>query len=336
MPATANQNLAQIKIKKGINPYYLVAFLNCRYGKLIFERVQTGNVQSRLNLEQIKNIKIPIFNKLFQENIENTIKQGINIKHQSKVLYEEAEELLLEELGLKDWKPKHQLSFIRNFSDTQKAQRLDAEYFQPKYDEIIHKIASYYHGFCELGDICKIKNGSFVSDEHYTTQKTDTGYIRIKEIQAKGSINKDEIVFLKDFVKTNETCVIENDFIVATIGTVGKINRIDAELEGYIISNNTSRIRLINHKINPLFFELLTQSLLFQQQIQRDFTQTVQPKISNLVIKNNTDTPADVMYGAYSNDNNSSNHYLNFRKLQLVQEVKMWHNYSKKLSLFLR
>ena len=50
--------------------------------------------------------------------------------------------------------------------------------------------------------------------------------------------------------------------------------------------NNTSRIRILN-TFNPFCLELLMQSVLFQDQIQREFTQTAQPKISNLIIEKN-------------------------------------------------
>ena len=46
-----------------------------------------------------------------------------------------------------DWKPKHTVTFVKNFSDTQKAERIDAEYFQPKYEEIIEAVKKYKGGF---------------------------------------------------------------------------------------------------------------------------------------------------------------------------------------------
>jgi len=49
----------------------------------------------------------------------------------------------LEELGLKDFEIKDDLSYIVNLSEVKSAHRADAEYFQPKYNRLIEKIKKY-------------------------------------------------------------------------------------------------------------------------------------------------------------------------------------------------
>ena len=51
--------------------------------------------------------------------------------------------------------------FIKNFSETEEAERIDAEYFQPKYEEIIEAVKKYKGGFGELGELVKIKDKNF-------------------------------------------------------------------------------------------------------------------------------------------------------------------------------
>lgn len=58
-----------------------------------------------------------------------------------------SEHVLLSELELLNWEPNHELSFVKNYSETQKADRLDAEYFQPKYEEIVKIIKKCKGGF---------------------------------------------------------------------------------------------------------------------------------------------------------------------------------------------
>ncbi len=97
-----------------------------------------------------------------------------------------------------------------------------------------------------------------------------------------------ECVYIDDsFKTTNETIVKEGDFVFATIGnTIGKVNLIPKELEGSFISNNTSKFALNDKNIKPHFLELLLRSILVQEQIRREFTQTAQPKISNTSLEN--------------------------------------------------
>lgn len=141
LPATANQNLAQIEpdIKK-IDPFYLAIFLCSRFGKKQFERLATGNVQPWLNLKQINSLKIfvPSYNE--QLTIRNCALQALKQYQDSKIFYSQAENLLLGELRLKDFEAENDLSYIINLSDVKSAHRADAEYFQPKYERFISKV----------------------------------------------------------------------------------------------------------------------------------------------------------------------------------------------------
>ena len=53
--------------------------------------------------------------------------------NQSKKSYQEAEQILLEALSLKDYKPKHEISFDANLNEVLNSKRIDSEYYQPKY-----------------------------------------------------------------------------------------------------------------------------------------------------------------------------------------------------------
>lgn len=135
----SNQATAKITLKKDFSPYYLTAFLNCYYGRKQTERNIVSSVQPNIFLWQIKNFKVPIIFEDKQKEIEKIYKQGLDELEDSKLLYSQAENLLLAELGLKNFKIEDNLSFIVNLSDIKSAHRGDAEYFQPKYDKLISK-----------------------------------------------------------------------------------------------------------------------------------------------------------------------------------------------------
>lgn len=141
LPASANQNLAQIKpdIDK-INPIYLSVFLNSKFGHLQFDQFATGNVQPWLNLSQIKSIKVYVPSKDFQESVKNLALQSLEKRNNSKSLYVQAENLLLEELGLKDFENEEDLYSVVNFSDIKENKRMDPDYFQPKYERLLKAI----------------------------------------------------------------------------------------------------------------------------------------------------------------------------------------------------
>ncbi len=274
--------------KKLINPYFVYSFLKTKFFTTKMMRENTATMYPAITDHDVLNVKIPLFSQTFQLQIEKLVKQAHHKLDTSKTLYREAEALLLEEVGLKDFTPSQEKVSVKNFSESfGTSGRLDAEYYQPKYEELEKKIKSYSNGYLKLGEISKISNGSLIDKEYYV-EDSKRAYIRIKELSKSGFINQEQIIYIDDkFIHTNETIVQENEFIIATIGdTIGKSNRIPKELNHSFISNNTSKLCLLGNTFNPLFFEVLLHSLLFQEQINKYKTQTGQPKIRNEDIEN--------------------------------------------------
>ena len=260
-------------------------------------RANTASLYPAILDSDIYGCKIPIFPMSFQLEIQKLVKDSHKALESSKALYKEAENLLYESLGLDSKNPLQSIlnnqNQIPNYTiKTLKESflqtgRLDSECYQGKYEDMESFIKNYSSGYCKLADIGEFINGSFISESFYA-QKAQRAYIRIKELSLNAPIKIDECIYIEDdFVASNETIVKENDFVIATIGnTIGKVNIIPKELNGSFISNNTSRFRLTSKDYIPLFVELLLRSMLVQKQIQRNFTQTAQPKISNASLEN--------------------------------------------------
>ena len=130
----SNQAIANINVSKRISPYYLTIFLNSKYGKGQTKRLTISSVQPNLLLTQVKNIKTYMPNFQFQEIISEHYKAALNVLAKSENLHNQAQTLLLTELGLTDRQPRHQLTFVKNYSDTKQSNRIDAEYYKPKYE----------------------------------------------------------------------------------------------------------------------------------------------------------------------------------------------------------
>ena len=112
--------------------------------------------------------------------IVETVKNAIFALERAKQIYAEAQTLLLSELGLADWQPKQQLTFVKNFSDTKDAGRVDADYFQPKYDEIINAIKNYPGGWDTLGNLVTLKKCVEVGSKEYI--ETGIPFVRVSNL----------------------------------------------------------------------------------------------------------------------------------------------------------
>ncbi|MGG7074496.1 restriction endonuclease subunit S [Campylobacter sp. 9BO] len=276
---------------------FVFCFLNMEnIRKIAADNMIGTSGRQRVPTNFYENLLIPLFPIEFQQQIEQMVRQSHECLEQSKGLYRQAEILLYEEIGLD---PNDPLSSIQPLSNRLNVSvqtlkqsflatgRLDSEYYQQKYDDIENLIKNYHNGYMRLKDIGNFANGSLISEDFYV-EKAKRAYIRIKELSFNSPIKIEESVYIDDnFEAKNETAVKENDFIIATIGnTIGKVNLVPKELSGSFISNNTSKFSLFDKNIMPEFLELLLRSVIVQEQIQRDFTQTAQPKISNYSLEN--------------------------------------------------
>lgn len=127
-----------------MNPFYLTAYFSCKYGYALIRRGQRGAAQPGINLFDLRNIPVPVVSDDFQDEIEKLVLKSREIRKDSSKQYRQAEQLLLSQLGLQDWNPSHTLAYVRNFSKLARARRMDAEHFQPRYDDVIKHISAYH------------------------------------------------------------------------------------------------------------------------------------------------------------------------------------------------
>ena len=170
-----------------INKYYLWAFLHSSYGQKLLWRSASRTGQPHLNLTSIMNLKIAEFPYELQERISSLYIQSVKIKRQSKSCYDEAEKMLERALGLEDFTPSKQNISIKSLNESfNLTGRLDAEYYQPKYED--------YKKLIHLNEI--VASLCNVYDENINPLKEQSyNYIELADVGVSGNIiNTEEIV----------------------------------------------------------------------------------------------------------------------------------------------
>ena len=222
--ATINQNLVRIKTEN-INSYYLALFLGSSFGQNCITRLSAGNVQQIINYPNLKNISIPIFSDKFQLECQKIYLKSNEYRSNSNNLYKKSQSLLLSELGLNKWEPKHKLSYIKNFSDVEEAGRFDAEYFQPKYDEIVNAIKSYKGGWDVLSNQFKQNKKQMIIENDKNYEYIEIGSINVStgELEplfltgvelpanAKIKLNKNDLIISKVRTYRGAVSIINKD-----------------------------------------------------------------------------------------------------------------------------
>lgn len=149
---SSNQAIAKVTLKKNLNPYFISTFLNSRHGQNQINRLKTITGQPNINMSLIKSLKIIILSNEFQARVEEVVKHSHQNLLESQSLYSDAQNILLEKSGLLGWSPTSKNNNQKAFSASfLKTGRLDAQYYQPKYDELENKIKA--HSFKQIKDI---------------------------------------------------------------------------------------------------------------------------------------------------------------------------------------
>lgn len=264
---------------------YILSYLNSKIGQTQILRLISGNAQPKLNVYDIENLFFPIFSDNFYNQISNLIVESFKQVKSSKILYKHAEQLLLSELELLNWKPKHELAFVKNFSATQKAERFDAEYFQPKYEEIIESVKKYKGGYDELGNLVKIRDKNFTPKDNETYK-----YIELSNISSNGEINGYMENFGNELPSRARRKVQKGNIIISSIeGSLESIALITENWTNALCS--TGFFVVDTDKINSETLLVLMKTKIGQLQLKRGCKGTIltaigKDELSNITLPN--------------------------------------------------
>ena len=258
-----------------VTPEYLTAFLNTEYGIIDIKRRARHSInQSNVNLEEVKRIEIPLLCNQLQNGITLSFNKAVDSIQASEAVYNDAQTLLLAELGLADWQPEHRLTFVKNFSDTERAERIDADYFQPKYDEIEKGIENYSNKSTKVRDEFKQNKSTFEVDPEKLYSYVEIGSVNV----STGEIVAEEILG-KDLPANAKRVLKKGDIIVSKVRTYRGAITIVQE-DGYVGSGAFCVLRE-NGQINKETLFACLRSKLFLTWSWKPNTGTSYPTLSD-------------------------------------------------------
>jgi len=271
--------------KEKINPYFVAVFLNSLYGTAQIRQSLHGLAFVSITQDALENIKIPILSDTFQKQIQNLVLQSYDEKEKSVSLYKKAKDTLLEELGLKDWKPKTKKIFvggkeyeeeenisIRNLSEVLKADRIDAEYFQPAYEEVSKKIKEYPNGFSRLLKHVENVNPNFDPTKY---PEQTFSYVELADIDSSiGVIHSVNELKGEDAPSRARRMLKEGDVIVSSVeGSLEKVALVDKEHDGCLASTGFFQFRPLDILSEVLL--VLSKTIVLQSQLKKKCSGTI-------------------------------------------------------------
>ena len=271
--------------KNQVSPYFLNAFLNSSLGASQMIRFASGGVQGHVNLTILEELRIPALGVGFQTEIENQIRSAHEAIEKSASVYFSAESLLIESLGLTNVSLSGNNVNIKSFNDSfASAGRLDAEHYQPKYDELQQALVHYPGGTTTVGDLAReIANGAEVREY----QETGTPYLRVGDLRFL-DIDGSSVVKINPLSAESGLEKIglqTGDVLLSRSGSLAVSAVVESEWEKALISSHLIRLRIVDARLDPYFLALFFMTLPGKMQIQRWSNGGVQPEISQPALK---------------------------------------------------
>ena len=283
--ASWNQRVAKIRIKTKQTFYnsndVLFAVLTTETVRAQLERYAKGIRQRNLGNESLDRLLIPVLSEDTQKNIEGYVKQSYSSLSESQRMYSDAENLLLTELGLKGWQPDNKPVNIKHLKESYLSSgRLDAEYYQPKYEDYTTFIRKYKGGADALGNICTLNDKNFNPSEN-----SECKYIELSNIGNSGEITGCTTSIGAELPSRARRLVRTNDVIVSSIeGSLQSVALVTEEYDKAICSTGFYVVK--SDTINPETLLVLFKSEPMQNLLKQGCSGTILTAIGRNELQN--------------------------------------------------
>jgi restriction endonuclease S subunit len=275
--ATISPNIIAASIDpESLNPYFAAIFFNTPYGSLQMEGAMKVVAQPTISTALIRNLRIPALSGIFQKRMEQLFLKSEILLLSARDAQTKAEQILLERTGLNFPLQEDKNASVKSFSESFAASgRLDAEFYQPKFDELfkhIHENADYVKTVGEM-ETFNARGLQPVYAEHGTLAIINSRHILEDGLDYDG------------FERTESACwdtqeraqVCRNDILVYTTGA--NIGRSQPYLsdEPALASNHVNILRIQGEE--PLYVAFVMNTLIGRMQTDRLSAGTAQAEL---------------------------------------------------------
>ncbi len=282
LPTNADRDVGIIRIKNNkLNPFFVCAFLNSKYGLFQTKRESTGNVQLHLFIDKMKEILIPLISTSIQEQIGRSVKESTILYFQAEEKFKKSIETLLEFAKFKE-PQKETLTYTADSNAVIENNRIDAEFYHPKYEQLLQQIKKFENGYSSLIDKFPLSNSKIQPQKQPEKKFT---YVELSDVNGSiGMIDEKNIVLGRNAPSRAQMSLKKNDVIVSSVsGSFDKVALISDEFNESVGSSGFFVFRPKNGFSE--FLLVLVKSPLVQLQLQKYTTGSILSAVPKPIIK---------------------------------------------------
>ncbi|MBD5522168.1 MAG: hypothetical protein HDR03_13280 [Lachnospiraceae bacterium] len=280
--ATCNCKLAILRPHDIEKSALIAIYLRTKYGFDQVDKFKRGAVQMGYLLEDMNQILMPEFTDNLEKAITKAIEGVKLLTDRSNKQYSDAEDCLLSEIGIDMSAIANGGVAIKSFSECFLVQnRIDSEFYQPKYDAIIDAILKYDASAKTIDDVATYVFTGECAEEYYNYDSGLCHYVRGTDIH-DGMVDID----LEHSVipEKHNKFVSEGDIITGRVGTIGNFGVIPKELDNSVCSDNVLCFHLPDN-YNPNVYALYFNSSVIKELTNRMSRGSVQQRLNQETLR---------------------------------------------------
>ena len=251
------QRMVMLRPNKDVtDPIFLSLILNTERTKTDISRLSIGSTVSRINIADIKKLKVaspPLQEQRKIAQILSTWDRGIATTEKLIDASKQQKKALMQQL----------LTGKKRLVDPETGKAFEGEWEEVK-----------------LGDICDVKGGKRLpKGESLQTNANKHPYIRVTDM-FMGGVDCTNLLYVPENIAPSiaKYTINSNDLFITVAGTLGIIGKIPSILDGANLTENADK--LTNIKCNQIFLMYILMSPIIQQYIDSESTQNAQPKLA--------------------------------------------------------
>lgn len=272
LPANINQNVAQIRVKKDVAlPEYVNAYLNSKYGHNYLHYLSRQTEQVNLNCQEIGLVIVPEFSTVLQSAVKICIARANKLHQQAKASFAKAEKILSNQFDIENFAFSSGNISVQSVGNSfLTSGRLDAEYYQIKYDEY----ASLLNTTDTVSTVCKIHDKGYLPNakEMYL-------YIELTNVGTSGEITNVEAFTGKELPSRARRRITAGQVIISSVeGSLQSCAIVPDKYDGALCS--TGFYVLTSECTNPETLLVLFKSEPIQSLMKQRCSGTILTAIS--------------------------------------------------------
>lgn len=228
--ATCSCKLSIIRLKsKGVLPEFLLVYIKTKYGQNQIQKFKRGAAQTGFLLEDFDQIYLPQFSVRLQNEVKHVVELAHNTIVKGDQVYNQAEQLILSNLRYKEPEVEEIVSSVKTIQSSFLASgRLDAEYYQRKYEAISNNLKTPE----TVSSICTIHDNPFVPKED-----KEYKYIELANVGRNGEISDVELVVGGELPSRARRKVAGGQVIISSVeGSLQSCAMIEDDYDGALCS----------------------------------------------------------------------------------------------------